>query len=93
MTVQDTIIQAKYFTKIQKQQIGYYYLLSALKEDNEQENNIMKLFDLKIDLDIPKTEKKIFERKMEKPIFGIWKDEISIFDDFNEPLEDFKNYM
>ncbi len=28
-----------------------------------------------------------------KPIFGVWKNEISISDDFNEPLEDFNDYM
>ena len=58
MTVQDTITQAKYFTKKQKQQIGYYYLLSALKEDEQQEKNIMKFLNIKINNEEQKIEKK-----------------------------------
>ncbi len=60
MTVQETITQAKYFTQEQKQQIGYYYLLSALKEDKKQESPLLKLFDIKIDFE--KTESKKTEK-------------------------------
>ncbi|MBW4583400.1 MAG: DUF2281 domain-containing protein [Tildeniella nuda ZEHNDER 1965/U140] len=33
------------------------------------------------------------QESLKRQGFGVWKDKITIADDFDEPLEDFKDYM
>jgi len=83
MTVKDTIKQARYFTKEQKQQIGYYYLLSALKEDNEQDNDLLKLFDIKINFNTLE-----IENKKNKEIDQLLKN-TDVLNNNKKPLDNF----
>ena len=57
------------------------------KYNSEKENEITISYDFNKSLDG-------FENiKKEKPVFGIFKNRLKTPDDFNKPLEDFKDYM
>ncbi|MCD4791855.1 MAG: hypothetical protein K8R54_01380 [Bacteroidales bacterium] len=55
MTYQEVIEQIENFTKEQKQQLGYYLLLSSLNEDKR--NNLMQLFHYNTIFNVKKNEK------------------------------------
>ena len=84
MTYQQVIEQAETLSTDEQKNLLSYFFLKYL---SPSQNNLIQLFHS--EHHFPKVE----NNKNEKPIFGIWKNEISISDDFNEPLEDFNQYM
>ena len=86
MTLQETLKQTESMTKQDFETLFFHVLRIATTKYNISFTPSQSLL-----------QKKDFEKgsiiKKEKPTFGIWKNEISISDDFDAPLEDFKDYM
>jgi len=86
MSVKTIIEEAKKLSKEEKQQIAYYFLVSTLNEDKR--NDLMQLFIHSFNLDIP-----IFENKKKYRRFDKYTGKIKISNDFDEPIDDFNDYM
>ncbi len=84
MTFQEVLKQTETFTIEQKQQLGYYMLFSTLTKDKK--NNLFHLFHYRNDFE--KIEENNKYRRFDK-----FRGKIKISDDFNEPLEEFNDYM
>ena len=91
MTLQETLKQTESMTKQDFETLFFHVLRIASTKYNISfaPNKLIPSQNL--------TQEKDFEKenviKKEKPVFGIWKNEISISDDFDAPLDDFKDYM
>ena len=90
MTVEQIIKQTETLTKDQKQQLAFYILFSTMSEDKR--SDLLQLFFYENNFDSLKISKDKKKQK-EKPVFGIFKDKLKTPDNFNEPLEDLKDYM
>ena len=99
MTVEQIIKEAEKLTDEQKQQLIYYFLISNL--DKNKKNDLIQFLyqeDIIISKDIvsgnvEKSVKGLNQVKKATPVFGIFKGKLQTPDNFNEPLEDFKDYM
>lgn len=87
MTYQEIVKESNNLTSDQKQLLSYH-LFSTL--DKEKRNNILQLFYQTSNFDFSNIEQE--EPKKER-IFGMLKGKIKMSDDFDEPLEEFKDYM
>ncbi len=87
MTYQEIIKESNNLTSDQKQLLSYH-LFSTL--DKDKRDNILQLFYYNSNFDFPEIELK--KQKKER-IFGMLKGKIKMSDDFDEPLEEFKDYM
>ncbi len=96
MTVHEIIKQTEAFTTEQKQQLGYYFLISTLKEDKR--DSLMQLF-YNINLYTPEnfetenTDNKLDNNKKQRKLGFLKGVEYYIADDFDAPLDDLKDYM
>ena len=92
MTVSEIIKQTETFTTEQKQQLGYYFLISTLKKDKR--DNLMQLFHYSINFNnTVNANNKLDNNKKQRKLGFLKGVEYYIADDFDAPLDDLKDYM
>ena len=92
MTTQEIIEQTEKLSFDEQKNLASYFVLRFMNPDNQ---NLMHLFHYRNDFENLRTDNKKnnFSEKNKFRRFDKFKGKVKMSDDFNEPLEEFNNYM